>query len=567
MPTSPGAKDTYVYSSFSLLADIEGFGTFKDVVAISGTFAVNTIPRASLVLACGVKAQTGEPATAHKILSQIKARAKVKVTLELKTTDGKKEKSPTQKIVVFDGYYAGFGFQRAQDNAQFTLHLVHWLDDLNAGSMLSRNFFPGAGYSLAENANSWTAAARAKGVSTGGSGIPVAIPALDPNLQWINAGNAANDFWAESLKPVLLNIANWPRPDEICKPNEEQAAIARGEDPIKAALNKMSVSDNSKATLPLDLSSSLDPAIIGTAINNGLGQSGLAGFNYSTFWSVLVGVWGPAFLFAISPSVEWANVFPYFGGLRYGHGSGGHKKIYADEYGYANFMCNAGTILEAVTIYWGQSSATSIVNGDVAPISQTDFCNPAGAFPRDVNQRDYRGTILVKEPPNWVTNYVNGPMFTNSSTAEPGDVTTPDHGSDTPPGGTPPRAALHNQITQSNILDKFAEQWFKSEFLQQRYGEISGKLRFDIAPGTIVKVEAPKKTMPDLAAYNEELDMVGMVAQVSFVINAELAQAGTSFSLTNIRTVKEDQDDKKTATKPPLYTRGWGGDVLARKAK
>lgn len=558
-------KDTFVFTTFKLWADIEGIGEVRDIVAISGTFALNTIPKASLVLACGVNALTNQPATAHKILSTIKMRAKVKVWLEFDTTDGKKEKSPSQKLMVFDGYYAGFGFQRAQDNAQYTMHLVHWLDDLNAGSMLSRNFFPGAGYSLAENANAWTVSA-----GQGGSGLVQAIPGLDPDYKIIQYDNYTSDLWADTIKELLKIIAGWPRPDEDCKAPGEDGA----EDPLVKALERMpgdgSVNPNI-AKLPLNfekLSENLDHGLLNAAINQGMSQGGLAGFNYSTMWSMLVGVWGPSFLFAISPAVEFANVVPYFGGLQFQEGEKGFKTIKADEYGYANFMCNTGTILEAISIYWGSSSSTNIITGDVKPLSKTEFCTPGGTFP-PIEKRDYRGTILVKEPPNWITNYVGFQPYVMGSTGMIGRYTggameTPESGEPAPTGGKPDRAETHRQIKTSRLLDVFAEHWYKSEFLQQRYGELSGRLRFDIAPGSIVKIEAPRSVMPMLP---DNLDMVGMVAQVSFVINAELANAGTSFSLTNIRSIDEDKDPTKTASLPPMYKEKWAGGPLSKLAK
>ncbi|NDD52306.1 hypothetical protein EBZ39_00240 [bacterium] len=559
MPYS--TKDTYVFSTFKIVADIEGIGEVRDIVAISGTFALNSIPKASLVMACGINATTNKPATAHRVLQNVKMRAKVKVTLEVQTTDGKESKSPSQNIVVFEGYYAGFGFQRAQDNAQYTLHLVHWLDDLNEGSMLSRNFFPGAGYSLAENANSWSIQA-----GQGGSGIVCAVPRLDPRNQYIQYGKYTSDFWAETIKPILMTIADWPRPDDACKPPGE----AGTEDTIKKALERMpgpQYGNPRPGKLPLnfdDLKEPLNPAKLNKAIEASLSQSGLAGFNYSTFWSMLIGVWAPNFFFAISPGVQWANVIPYFGGLRFQEGGSGFKTIEADEYGYANFMCNTGTILEAINVFWGQSSSSGIIAGDVKLISKTSFCQPAGSFP-PLDMRDHRGTILVKEPPGWVTEYVGFAAYSQGSSGLVGRYTggameTPDSGNPTPEGGKPDRPEAHRQIKQSRLLDVFAEQWYKTEFLQQRYGEFSGKLRFDIAPGSIVKIKAPTRTMPMLP---DNTDMVGMVAQVSFVINAELAQAGTSFSLTNIRSVKEDGEELKTAPLPPFYKKPWPGGPLS----
>jgi hypothetical protein len=54
--------DNYVFSQFKLYAMIEDIGRVDDVVAISGNFALNTIPTASLILACGINATTNAQA-------------------------------------------------------------------------------------------------------------------------------------------------------------------------------------------------------------------------------------------------------------------------------------------------------------------------------------------------------------------------------------------------------------------------------------------------------------------------------------------------------------------------
>lgn len=549
-------KDDYVFSTFRLTADIEGIGEVQDIVAISATFALNTIPKASLTLASGINATTQQPATAHKVLANVKLRAKVKVFLEIKTTDGKISKSPQQKLKVFDGYYAGFGFQRAQDNAQYTMHLVHWLDDLNTASMLSRNFFPGAPFATDQAANNFTMAPV--------SGLAMPIPSFDPQHEFIKYENITSDFWEKVLKPILKRVAEWPRPGE----DNCGADPPQGDNAVLNALERINGGPN-KAELKLaidDAVSSISGADVVAAIDLGLAQQSLEGYNYSTTWGALVGLWGPSFFFALSPSVDYANVFPYFGGLKFDEGDKNFKTIDADDYGYANFMCNTGTILEGIDIFWGQQSTTHIVSGGPAPVTLTNFCVPLGQYP-NVNERDKRGSVLVKEPPGWLSNFVvytGAPALESAglATQVSGDATTGmNKGTVVRGDAGPSRPEAQAGLKNSGLANRLAEQWYKTDLLQQRYGEFSGKLRFDIAPGSIVKLKAPHRSMPTLA--DSKTDMIGMVAQVSFVINAELAHAGTAFSLTNLRSDTEDKNPLITRDMPPLYQSKWGGGPLA----
>jgi hypothetical protein len=93
--------------------------------------------------------------------------------------------------------------------------------------------------------------------------------------------------------------------------------------------------------------------------------------------------------------------------------------------------------------------------------------------------------------------------------------------------------------------------------LSQRYGEMSGKLRFDIAPGSIIKIKEPDlRTASEVTTY-------AAVTHVSFVINAEQHTAGTSFTLLNLRSELENNDELYTSEKPPLYPDGkWVGGPL-----
>lgn len=547
------SSDTYVFSTFKLTAEIAG-EIVKDIVSFSGTFALNTIPTASMVMACGLNATTNQPASIHKLAKKLKLRDPVKVYLDVDTRDGKKEKSPSAKMLIFEGYYSGFGFQRAQDNAQYTLHLVHWLDDLNVGSMLSRRIFPGAPFDFAESANAGSG-------TDAGAGAAFAEPSLDPTHQYFNASNIAKDFWGDAIKPAFKKLAELPQPDNGCPDAEEE----KGPDyqVIIDALDKIPGKAPNPGKLPLAINgSNLDPDQLARSIHNAVSHTGIMGFNYTTYWSVLLGSWAPNFMFAISPGVEFANMIPFFSGLKWQQG-GYFKTIEADEYGYANFMANTSQILEGINIFWNQNFEKSgITGGTEARRPTTRFCDPLGSFPPK-NLRDHRGTVLVKEAPAWIAEYLQPDAYVPDSTGMQlqhiGDTSIPWWGSATPSGGKELLAELQRQMKNSRLLDKFAEQWYKNEVLQQRYGEMSGKLRFDIAPGSTIKIKAARKTMP---ALTDHVDMIATVVKVSFVINAEQASAGTAFTLSNIRSEFENDNPLLTSDKPAIYEKGWAGGPL-----
>ena len=234
-------------------------------------------------------------------------------------------------------------------------------------------------------------------------------------------------------------------------------------------------------------------------------------------------------------------------------------------------------VLESVDIFYGpQPSITNYANGGTTGRPPT-LISPLGFYPLQTNQNK-KGMKLLKEPPGWMTNFIPESVFAGRSsgvTAKPvGDTMAPQKGESRPPDDwLPPEEALREQIT-SNALSRFAEHFFKTEVLSQRFGELSGKLRFDIAPGSSVQIETPPRDKPPGGWFSSppEDSLYATVTQVSYVINAEKATAGTSFALSHIRSHGENNDKLYTncetcssPERPPLYKKAWTGGPLALK--
>mgnify|MGYP003339982198 FL=1 len=191
-----------------------------------------------------------------------------------------------------------------------------------------------------------------------------------------------------------------------------------------------------------------------------------------------------------------------------------------------------------------------------------NFSFPIASYPAVAPGVDKPGLRLFKEPPSWLSNVSPWPIYSGASTGvkgkAPGDCIAPGKGEENPPPDWLPPAQSASELKNSGVCERFARHWYKSEVLSQRYGELSGKLRFDISPGTTVKIEMPVKEI------GNDGNMIGYVTQVSFSINAERAMAGTSFALAFLRTEEEDTAGQYTEGYPPLYKKSavWGGAPL-----
>lgn len=532
----------YVSSRFYLKARI-GSIEFNDVVSFSSTFGLNMIPIGTLTVATGREVRSGKFATIHDAKKQLKAGDEAVVTLSIRNGSGNEDRMEEGLFTIFRGKFAGIGYKRSYNSAGYVIHLVHWLDDLNRGSMINGNWMPGAPYDMAQNAGYY-----ALSFTEGDTGFS-SVPAIDVKGEYINESTISKDLWNEVLRKVFLKINEWPSPRyQGISPDDE----ARSDAIVKTALDRMAADGPGKKWYkPLALNlEGLTSGNVTQAIKTAIAKDALDSFAYTTFWNKLVGEYAPQFYFAISPSVDFALPIPFFAGL-----DTPGAWIYANEYNYADFNASVLQQLESVDIFYSQQNDTGLNIGPFVPgISLPSFKLPLGFYPPTPTRRGYK---MLKEPPNWMTNVFCGPAFVLDSTNDPRDTASAENVNKQVRAGYDPPAHMEIVKKQSKAANRFAEHWYKTEILYQRHGEMSGKLRFDIAPGSIVAIETPPRDV-ERAEF-----LYATATQVSFAIDAERAAAGTSFTLAHIRTEEENADNTLVAPKPPMYSESWSGAPLA----
>lgn len=555
MPGIAGAlSDRYVRTEFKIKVEIDGVVFDDEVVAVSATFGLNSIPTASATIACGMNVRTNNVSKIHTALDGLKARTKAKITLTANTTDGKIFKSIIGPRVIFEGYYIGVGMQRSSTNANYILHFVHWLDDLNCGSMLNGNFYPGMPADMAQ-----AAAIQAVSQSRGG-GLGPPIPIVDADGSLVNRPNMESDLWGDVLKPMLRKIAEFDHPvHQNCYNKKDNPDL------VTPALDRMPNAAPVPGKLKMNLGD-VDAELIAMNANKGISATVLNNLGYNSFWSKLVGELGPSFLFGISPGVTFANVIPFFGGLRVNQSSA-WRRIRLDDYNYANFNSNMSQLIESVNVFYAFTGNSNLHGGRERGAPTISYCPPVAKFPPPDKIKDFRGVVMVKELPYWLHNTTSVEDYAHEALMPEVDTHKPGEGSSTPTGAStvrPPETVKRHRGVTTN----FCKHWYQTMVLGQRYGEFSGKLRFDIAPGSMLAIEVPPGPPPvnPLSEGKEPLFLYASVSQVSYTINAEQHTAGTSFTITNIRNEAENNDDNLTSETPPLYTEKWTGGPLAKEA-
>lgn len=512
-----------------------------EVVQATITFELNSIPTAMVTLAAGRNVKTLEPAAAHGKLGAIQSRDSFELYFVPQSL-GEMGGAPNawHEAMIFDGMVVGTGWQRSTHGASFTIYAQHWLADLHYSSSISGASHPG-------NPADFTYAAGY--VPLGGQG------AGGTALQWVPHAAIQDNFTEGALEEDLWEgvLKKW-----MTQLSKEEPVDDRLGDTIanKAALNALAKIKSEK--MGMQLTKGDDANAIGNAVVWALNKSMARVDVNNTLWGKLVGEWSPQYWFAIVPRVTDAYVVPFTGALR---GAEGEPSQWADinagDYVQCDLYAGMQQILRAVGIAFPISFAAG---GNTNPGEHRALRRGlAGLF----KSGEKRGLVLIKDAPLWLSDAAQDYKYSGGSCGIlPNSLpirsayTVVDEG----PAQDPKNKAEDNQEDWKNILDAYAQQWFMLEMLKGRHGELSGRLRFDIAPGSQVRIEGGRD--PFVAADQLGLPFFASVTRVTTVINAEKQQAGTSFSLAHIRNENENKSDETSIERPPLYKEGWVGKSL-----
>lgn len=529
-----------------LRAVINGL-SFEDVVQYTATWSLNSIPMASILVAVGRNVENGSLATIHHIAKTLKVQLKAEIYLLAEVTDTEKATAGVSDIEIklFDGKVVGTGWQRTDNGAHFSISLLHWLGDLNNASSMSASLHPGSAGDLAYPAVFAASGAGNKLPETS----PLAAWVPDISKSIVNPASFSN-IWDNIFLKWLTSLATTDPYDR-----SQRNANLKGNPDTIAALERMKTNADGQP-LELDLHGGDAPTFSVSISNALMDETGNSWIN-TTMWGKIIGEWAPAYLFSVVPRVDDALVVPFTGGLQ-----GEPWAVIGDEdYNFADINAQLLQVLRSVGIVYPIATSTGYdMNLNTPQVTRSGLM---GVFaPDDLES----GMILYKDAPKWLS-FPKLP-HTMSASAEGIFDTAIGTAMDEvdAAGGSAPGSGIDNSIASlSDISSAYAHQLYILESLKGRTGEVAGKLRFDIAPGSNVKVIAGgSKNVPGAKELVE--DIYATVVQVSYVINAENQRAGTGFSLAHIRNETENKSKATSVAKPPLYQKAWRGAKLVPAA-
>lgn len=526
-------------------AVIDGSSDVLDVVNINAEFTLNGIPAATATLALGRDVNSNK-AVAAAINDKFLFRKGIKIYAAYKEQSTSGVTNPIPQFdskLIFDGYIAGFGFQRTAGAAVLTISMEHWLSDLSASTMLS------TGTHYATPADLQRAALFKNGPSAeftqGGK------PAFLAASWMINAaggvGGLCDDFWESGLKKILNTAATT---DNLADLNRQTLGSCTEADILnKAASSALKKITSTGAPLKITLLDA-QASDVGRSIVNDISNVYLENLAGQTLWDCLIACSGN-YMFAVIPHVESAEVVP-FCPVAVGKNKKPFKTITADQADSISVSGDCPRTLRGVAIVFPQN-----VQPFAGPHEQPlpPDLTMGGVY---INQAlGCKGTMLFKHPPSWLSidySYFAGSADKNSLGGAPN-----------PQKLQPPSKKSVGEMIKEykGIRDAYAKCVYGLEVIKGRQGTISGPLRFDIGVGSQIKFEIPEDYhLPD-AGDNKYF--YGVVVRVSYSIDANSSVASTVYNVAHIRTHAEEANSSFTLAEHPLYDNVWIGSELDKK--
>lgn len=509
-------------------------------VAVTVTYALNSIPRARIALPVGRSVPGGMPAAAHSILAGLVEQTPIEIYLSIspaQASDGgvRGLGMPMGDFKIFEGFTAGCGFLRGGQQASFVIEANGWLVKLNQGSIFSEDSHPAN-----PSQYSFGALQPASGDS-GGRHWTV----LSQAEKHVTAASLTRDLWGAAIHPWFL---------ELCKRNgfwvkERNVRGSGSNEQAAAAMSRLAPGGSCYTPLALKSSLSVDEDVASQIAKDvALLTFDPESMSHQTIWDVLVAKFCPDYMLALVPRVSTASVVPYVPGFR----GGPFGWVYASEYDHAELHQDTPRPLRAFGVQSTLASRTGALGE--APGQAMGI---GGWFDAAKD-----GAVMVGAAPRWMSQVVAGSR--HAAAAVGADRKAIRNAVQPGAGQAKGIAAKANQRAKNVIkplLDSYAQARYAQEVLRGRWGVISGALRVDVAPGSTVAVEtAAERFLAGVDALG--LPFYGEVAAVTLQVDGESRVAGTSLHLTNCRNAAENQDDRASVGGHPIYAKAYVGCPL-----
>ncbi len=588
-----------------------------ELLNFSSDFELNAIPTANVSVAVGRRADdTTIVSDIHYYVEDLKLQLPATVWCLAKNPSaatGVEPVWPSSEFKIFEGYVTGTGFTRSNQGAGFTLSLTHWLSALNFSSALSKTSHPLNPSQYFFTASYTPNLAGSSGVFLNGNTPLTTGPEL--GAHFFNTNVVTTDFWGGlgttdgSGNPYLTGLKHWltflSQQDRF---NATQIANSLGVG-LSEALNQQAVINKEACRalrrfepsarmptssetgyvlgVPLALPTNANlNFFVAKGISEHIGKTGLNGAENATLWDKLAGQFHSDYMYSVVPLVDKALVVPFVPGLSSGAANTlVHRILYTSDYDAVDLQTQMPRPLRAVGVIMGQKFEAGGFLANAAGHAYDTFGGyfdkwaesgnvTGGGGTTTTDTRYKEGLVMFKAAPMWMTSMVPAGYYSyNSSGVGTASIQT----STATAAGSATQGFTPNQIfaLAKPIWNQYARSLYVHEILKNRQGIINGPVRFDIAPGSQLKVEVAEDKFVRSVIFDIDPEdpclalfftwMWCAVLRVSTVIDCQNMRAYTSLYVAHTRSYTENLDSGTSVPYHPIWqTNSWAGCSLVQ---
>lgn len=519
------------------------------------SYAKNSIPTAQCTVAVGRKVRGSAAylyARIHTYADDLALMCEVRVMAKIKGEVAPGGSLwPSTPMKIFEGYYLGLGQNQVDGKAGVVLYLIHRSVDLACSSSVSPFVHQGSPFQLSARAVLATASPSGANNATGEAG-PVFSSAQAASFSFTSYANFLNDIrndWFGAVKSMMVAIASVEGSifEQLtnCAPGS-QPTLSNNARAIKALANIEGGAEAFNFSTKIKMAEPLADSIA-TQVRNFIANATVESWTYSTFWDKLVGELLPSFRLAYIPragkDLITVDMPTYFGPSAW-------RNLRVNDYDSVSMQAIQDMPLRGIGVYGqiGNQTMDDQIRNSSTPGILTAGCYLSGS----ASEGD--GPVRFIPAPPWLNS-----LWQSRVTSKPGDGVPSDFGVLGIPVTRPGDVYVMDYKNITEVFNRYAKTVFYDDVTKGNQATISGRLRFDIAPGSIVSFE----TQTDRFIRNGTIDKqdtmavarVGQVSNVSIVINADAKLACTNFAITAVRNLADATNTRTRVGEHPLFSK------------
>jgi hypothetical protein len=488
------------------------------VTYVEMSFSVNTIPICNCSVVAGKNLSENENNIDFR--SFLSEESKVSVVSRFKGQAALDKDWPGTEVVIFEGDILSIVESVTSDTFALNIQIQHWL------SRLQYAYIPNAINSVYAAGKFFNFLSPKTPTSNTKPSVLNDINIQNPLIDAFKTNG--KNVWKNLIRATFLTIAE--QIDNVPRSNLNECQIIRiPSADLGSTLNRIEELED-------DLNISLiDPIVYGAYKDHFLALP-LSGQLTSSLWEVLVGYVLPEFNLQIIPQVGKAVVAPICPTLRTQKDKTNiikREEIYSINY-YETIIKPIGGVLVA-------SYYDNVTKTDATGFTSLEACYISESY--RINKT---GSVYVVDPPSWIINtklriqrpitLVSG-LISADASLDGGDV---------------------DQPSITDYLNNYAQTIYTQKRLEERSLSVVSRLRFDVAPGSIIEIQSPN---------NANVTSVGRVRTVTVQISTTKESAVTVFDVDHVKPALAEVNTDFVVEKPPLYNKGFYGAPLVEEFK